>query len=450
MNYLTTVVFQTKEMKKPQLRNATVLQRVVVQKKEIRIEMPSQKVVAKVDKKLLETKNKQIASARRIQQFWRDGRNRLKWKNTAEGLRNKQKENFGNGVLVVMFVLQVAAGLIRWYTGIYLIFLVMVVNFYLLMLVWASTLPLKSTWQLKIGNALPPFLGIMDKLIHIDLLSIHGWFGLFFFVVIIVLFYRLFISMTTTLKHTYAADIHGLSARLSTKIIAGLPILCYLGMNIISSQFARKYIKDDLCHYVPGAYWDKNYTSRTSMVNGRWMNCTDSKQLDRYYPDTPKTVNEVMMEQEMNAYVANILKYNVFLLQMVELTILLMTSQVLLRVCRLTVNDILSLRVSGWELSLSIVTLIRVASIMVQGGLNLEMFKFSDYLNIFWGLLYFIGILYIVAIAIIIKLVRDAAAVIHLEKNPKAKQLRSKSVEIIHKRRPRQSVIQRQKIEDIV
>ena len=58
-------------------RNATVLQRAVVQKKEIRIEMPSQKVVI-VDKKLFETKNKQIAAARRIQQFWRDGRNRLR------------------------------------------------------------------------------------------------------------------------------------------------------------------------------------------------------------------------------------------------------------------------------------------------------------------------------------------------------------------------------------
>ena len=207
---------------------------------------------------------------------------------------------------------------------------------------------------------------------------------------------------------------------------------------------------DDLCHYVPGAYWDKNYTSRTSMVNGGWMNCTDSKQLDRYYPDTPKTVNEVMMEQEMNAYVANDLKIRVSFLQMAELTILLLTSQVLLRVCRLTVNDILSLRVSGWELSLSIISLIRVASIMVMGGLNLEMFKFSDYLNIFLGLVYFIVILIVVAIAIIIKLVRDAAAVIRLEKNPKSKQLRSKSVEIIHKRRPRQSVMQRQKIEDIV
>ena len=256
--------------------------------------------------------------------------------------------------------------------------------------------------------------------------------------------------MTTTLKHTYAADIHGLSARLSTKIIAGLPILCYLGMNMISSQFARKYIMDDLCHYVPGAYWDKNDTSRTRMVNGGWMNCTTDEQLDRYYPDTPKTVNEVMMEQEMNAYVANQLKDFVSAFQMLELTILLLTSQVLLRVCRLTVNDILSLRVSGWELSLSIVTLIRVASIMVMGGLNLEMFKFSDYLDILGGLIFFIGILIVVAIAIIIKLVRDAAAVIRLEKNPKANRPRSKSVEIIHKRRPRQSVVQKQKLEDIV
>ena len=65
--------------------------------------------------------------------------------------------------------------------------------------------------------------------------------------------------------------------------------------------------------------------------------------------------------------------------QMVELTFLLLTSQVLLRVCRLTVNDILSLRVSGWELALSVATLVRVAAIMVLGGLNLEMFKMSDY-----------------------------------------------------------------------
>ena len=194
-----------------------------------------------------------------------------------------------------------------------------------------------------------------------------------------VLVYWLLKSMRTTLQHTYAADIHGLSARLSAKIIAGLPVLCYLAMTMMSAVLSFKYILDDLCHYVPGAYWDKNYTRRESIVKGQWMNCTDSEQFDRYYPDTPNTVNEVMLEQEMDAYVANSLKIMVALFQMVELSILLLTSQVLLRVCRLTVNDILSLRVSGWELALSVATLVRVAAIMVMGGLNLEMFTMSEY-----------------------------------------------------------------------
>ena len=211
-----------------------------------------------------------------------------------------------------------------------------------------------------------------------------------------------------------------------------------------------KYILDDLCHYVPGAYWDKNHTRRESIVKGRWMNCTDSEQIERYYPDTPKTVNEIMLEQEMNAWVANSLKYNVAFLQMIELTLLLVTSQVLLRVCRLTVNDILSLRVSGWELALSVATLVRVAAIMVLGGLNLEMLKMSDYQSVFEGLVLLIFSLVIIAMVIIIKLVRDAAAVIRLENNPRAKRPRSTSVEMIHKRRPRQSVVQRQKLEDIV
>eukprot|EP00944_MAST-04C_sp_MAST-4C-sp1_P001408 g1408.t1 len=162
-------------------------------------------------------------------------------------------------------------------------------------------------------------------------------------------------------------------------------------MTMMSAILSEKYILDDLCDYVPGAYWDKNYTRRDSIVKGQWMNCTDSEQFDRYYPDTPKTVNEVMLEQEMNAYVANELKYDVANFQMGELFVLLLTSQVLLRVCRLTVNDILSLRVSGWELALSVATLVRVAAVMVLGGLNLEMFTMSDYRSVRIGLLVLIN-----------------------------------------------------------
>ena len=96
--------------------------------------------LVKVDKKLLE-KKKQIVAASRIQRFWRDGRNRLKWKKTAEALRNRQKRNFATGVLVVMFMLQVAALLVNWYTGIDFALVVVAVDVYLLVLVWASMLP---------------------------------------------------------------------------------------------------------------------------------------------------------------------------------------------------------------------------------------------------------------------------------------------------------------------
>ena len=178
---------------------------------------------------------KQIAAASRIQRFWREGRNRLKWKKTAEGLRNRQKRNFATGVLVVMFMLQVASGLVEWYTGIDFVEVLFAVDAYLLVLVWASTLPLKSTWQLKIGVMLP-FLIVffIDFFVYIDVWtkSFFGWFSQFVNIAGMPLGYRLLKSMRTTLQHTYAADIHGLAARLSAKIIAGLPILCYLAMTV--------------------------------------------------------------------------------------------------------------------------------------------------------------------------------------------------------------------------
>ena len=74
----------------------------------------------------------------------------------------------------------------------------------------------------------------------------------------------------------------------------------------------------------------------------------------------------------------------------------------------------------------------------------------SIFRSVLNGLYVLIFSLVIVAGVIIIKLVSDAAAVIRLENNPKAKRPRSKSVEIIRKRCSLQSDVQRQKIEDIV
>ena len=106
---------------------------------------------------------------------------------------------------------------------------------------------------------LPFLLSFIEFFVCIDTENAFAWFVRFSVLAGMVLGYRLLKSMRTTLQHTYAADIHGLSARLSAKIIAGLPILCYLAMTVMSAELSRKYILDDLCHYVPGAYWDKNF-----------------------------------------------------------------------------------------------------------------------------------------------------------------------------------------------
>ena len=185
-------------------------------------------------------------------------------------------------------------------------------DLYLLVLVWASTLPLKSTWQLKIGVMLP-FLNIffIDFFVYID--DTKCFFGLVCSIYLfagMVLGYRLLKSMRTTLQHTYAADIHGLSARLSAKIIAGLPILCYLAMTNVS----RIVVEIHFGRFVPlcarsvlgqELHSPRQYCERAMDELHRQR--TIRPLLSRY----PKTVNEVMLEQEMNAYVANDLKYRV-------------------------------------------------------------------------------------------------------------------------------------------
>jgi hypothetical protein len=42
--------------------------------------------------KIVNRKKTKIVAASRVQRFWMDGKNRLKWKKTAKGLKNRQSE----------------------------------------------------------------------------------------------------------------------------------------------------------------------------------------------------------------------------------------------------------------------------------------------------------------------------------------------------------------------
>jgi hypothetical protein len=242
--------------------------------------------------------------------------------------------------------------------------------------------------------------------------------------------------MTKVLQYNYSSDLHGLATRLGTKIIAGLPVACYLALTIIQCKISNEIIKSELCPYVPGAYYDKDFVERLRVVKGAWKNCTNSEQYDKYYPEFPKTVHEMKMEEGMDEDVANNLKEWTSFYQLFEMVLLIGTSQVLLRLCRLTATDILNVNVSNWELGLTIVTVVRIASVFVYGGLSLKVMSMSQYrtLQETFTLCYFAFVF--ITIFLIIKLVRDASAVIDLEKAARKKKVfkQSASIEMIHKR----------------
>ena len=142
------------------------------------------------------------------------------------------------------------------------------------------------------------------------------------------------------------------------------------------------------------------------------------------------------MEEGMEEIVANELEKWTSAYQLIEMVTLILTSQVLLRLCRLTANDILNVNVSKWELGLTVVTVIRIAAVFVYGGLSLKVISMSQYRTVQLTFLFCYGTMLFNTIFLIIKLVRDASAVIDLEKARHKKKAfkQSVSIEMIHKR----------------
>lgn len=218
-------------------------------------------------------------------------------------------------------------------------------------------------------------------------------------------------------------------------------------MTNISARAARRGILEDLCKYMPGVYFDGNATYQPlTIVKGKWKNCTTYEQMERHWPETINTVQDVALEQGMKDWVGYLLKYLVSACEMILFSIFLLTSQTLLRICRLTINDILSLRVSVWELALSVVTILELVCIGILVSLSLEWLPYSSLYNLSNSCALACLVLIFISITIIIKLVRDADIVVQIGKardkkvKPKKKLPSSKSV-VILKRRPRESVV---------
>jgi hypothetical protein len=430
----------------------------------------------KLKQKMQKYTKEDINAVVAIQTAWRRTRQLIKWKQVVkdriEKLKLNQRKIFSGILIVMSYSFQTVTYILLLTTDVYISSdYMMIASLYLTLLTWAIILPLRDKFQLKLylwmSVAAPFIIGIVYIIVIMFLFSY--WSSLlytFLVVIIAVLLYWILESMSIIIQHIYKNDMYGVSIRIAGKVLSLLPVFCYLLFGGISTSMVFEVYFEEMCKYMPGSF-QKAYIQTNGIQGMVWFNCSyyysnktmdddySRPKLDDYFPDRPSSTEEVMLQQEMKNYFGMVIYYRINLYQCIEILLLLLSIQILMRICRLTVNDILSLRLTKWELGLGLVNIVRVLILLITSSLNLELYKPSAINRLLYTLVYVMLVLYILTIAICIKLVRDAKLSLRLEmlekkkkdyekneeENGKTTKYKSKSVELIHRRSRRASSI---------
>ena len=404
-------------MKKNQLKNATVLQRAVVKKKEIRIEMPSQKEVVVDNNKtsdyyictnlivriphgeqiltpgdvvsyplnnttVLDVRipdqsyniyDERTKAAMIIQRFWK---NRIirKFVNVVEMAQEHQVKRFARIGWAIMIMLGVAKEVVKWRSnGRYdIMSVVLLLSFFLLFLIFARTLVLGNqmryytyvSWGLWYV-----FYAAADSIVW-QMMRGFDVFGTIMtsigFPIIIFFFCRVLNIFATILQYEYKENIKQLSSTLSGRFLAALPVIILFALQAQLLRFALPILQDSMCELMPGA-------NPPSTTNPWWTNCTENiNKMNVYYPAKPTSIHEIELKRAIEDYVP---VWNQMLFQRaqaMEPMFLLITSQILFRVCRLTIRDILAIRTSFWELTVVIVTVSNLLVVFLGGSIGMK------------------------------------------------------------------------------
>ena len=347
---------------------------------------------------------KKDKAAKKILRFWR----KVKLRRLLARQRRQKKS--ASLIVFMSFVVANAALVIKAFWNVALVWQVCALfNLYMALLVWSATLPLRKPWHVRSCLGCVAYSIVVPAILDYGSLDVGvGWSLLLFFAGI-YLYDRLLASMAKTLQYTYANDIRGLSSRLSGKIIAGLPIVGYFSLTFLSTLVEYQKKETNMCKYLPGAYFDESHTHTDSFVAGKWKNCTEGVHLTSHITDICTTVHEVMLSESVKDYLAVEAKITLSGMQMAETTGLFLTFQTLLRVCRLTINDILGARVSVWEFLLAWLTAVRLITAAVVSGMNFQDFA-SD------GFFFALFSMWAATFVIIIIVARDAEIAVRMEK----------------------------------
>ena len=188
-----------------------------------------------------------------------------------------------------------------------------------------------------------------------------------------------------------------------------------------------------MCTHILGAKPEATAGVRNSIQKKLSENCTNNELYKRFEHKSiePTTIKEVLISQEMDKVAENHVHATVAFFHLVEFTVTLLTLQVLLRLRRFTIKDVLYWRVTGKEFALSLVTVLRIGVTVSMGAIKMDLEWLVEDVFVITIL-----VLYILAFFLMCLLVRDVT-----KEQDKAELLRkdSASLRTLAQRSRRQS-----------
>ena len=282
-----------------------------------------------------------------------------------------------------------------------------------------------GVWYVSVG-----IFSLISKII-LDGLEPFWAFTYLIFVPVLFFFhgYKIII-FATILQYEYKDNIKQVSSIIIGRMFAALPVVILFALQAQQLRIALPVLEDSMCKLMPGA-------NPPSTLNPSWSNCTTNNKVNVYYPAEPNSINEIELKMAIEDYVPVTNQFFFQMTQAAEPILLLFTGQILFRVCRLTIRDILAIRISFWEIAVLIAAVLNLLTMFLLGSIGMKP-AFSTpaaYESVTSSLRYFVFLpIFLIRSIASYLLIKNGQKCMNMEINGEDPLKYSHGVRVIHKR----------------
>ena len=164
-------------------------------------------------------------------------------------------------------------------------------------------------------------------------------------------------------------------------MLSTIPFVLYFFSQALEANTGRYFVVDELCHYYPGAY--KIYGSKRNIFSVSekyfWENCTDTAHWEKNYPPHPANTQESILKHNMARYRECDAEKVLARLELTQLCVLYLSSQIIFRVRRITIDDMLVLNINPIELVFILQILLQLCILLLISSLSMETHTLSSF-----------------------------------------------------------------------